>query len=227
MKARDVMTSPVITVQASASVKDVAKVLLQNRISAVPVVDDRGELVGIVSEGDLVRRPEGGTERQPRRWLMLLSEQQLATEYVKAHATRVADIMTRYVITAEPDTPLNEIATLLERNSIKRVPIVHNGQLVGIISRANLIQALAADRKGLDVPIADSAIRDKLLAHLKAQPWAHPALLNIIVHDGVVDLWGVASSEEEKQAIRVAAENTAGVRAINDNLVKQFWQREM
>ncbi len=227
MKARDVMTSPVITVPASASVKDVAKVLLQNHISAVPVVDDRGELVGIVSEGDLMRRPETGTERHPRRWLVLFSEQQLATEYVKAHATRVADIMTRYVVTADPDTPLNEIATLLERNSIKRVPIMHNGQLVGIVSRANLIQALAADRTASDLPIADGMIRDRLLSHLKAQPWAHPALLNITVRDGIVDLWGVASSEEEKRAIRVAAENTAGVRAINDNLIKRFWQQEM
>jgi CBS domain-containing protein len=227
MKARDVMTSPVITVQPFVSVKDVAKVMLQKHISAVPVVDEAGKLVGIVSEGDLMRRPETGTERQPRRWLLLFSEQQLAIDYVKAHATKVADIMTREVVTASPDTPLNEIATLLERNSIKRVPIVQNGQLVGIVSRANLIQALAVESKGLDVPVADSAIRDKLLAHLKTQPWAHSALLNITVHDGVVDLWGIATSAEEKQAIRVAAENIAGVRAVNNNLAERYWHYDM
>jgi CBS domain-containing protein len=227
MKARDVMTSPVITVQPFVSVKDVARVMLQKHISAVPVVDEQGKLVGIVSEGDLMRRPEAGTDRHPRRWLVLFSEQQLATEYVKAHATKVADIMTRYVVTATPDTPVNEIATLLEKNAIKRLPIVHNGQVVGVVSRANLIQALAAEPKSLEIPVSDSTIRDKLLAHLKTQPWAHTALLNVTVRDGVVDLWGIASSEEERRAIRVAAENTAGVRAVNDNLVKRFWQNEM
>jgi CBS domain-containing protein len=227
MKARDVMTSPVITVQPFVSVKDVARVMLQKHISAVPVVDEQGKLVGIVSEGDLMRRPEAGTDRHPRRWLVLFSEQQLATEYVKAHATKVADIMTRYVVTATPDTPVNEIATLLEKNAIKRLPIVHNGQVVGVVSRANLIQALAAEPKSLEIPVSDSTIRDKLLAHLKTQPWAHTALLNVTVRDGVVDLWGIASSEEERRAIRVAAENTAGVQAVNDNLVKRFWQNEM
>lgn len=146
---------------------------------------------------------------------------------MKTHATKVADIMTRNVVTAAPDTPLNDVASLLEKNSIKRVPIVQDGQLVGIVSRANLIQALAADRKGLEIAVADSAIRDKLFAHLKAQPWAHTALLNITVNNGIVDLWGITDSEEERRAVRVAAENMAGVCAVNDNLVRRFWHNEM
>jgi CBS domain-containing protein len=142
MKARDVMVSPVITVKPSFSVKEVAKTFLERRISAAPVVDDQGKLVGIVSEGDLMHRAEAGTERQRSWWLRALTaEETLAAEYVKAHARKVADVMTRDVITATADTPLHEIAALLEKNSIKRVPIVKNGQLVGIVSRANLIQA--------------------------------------------------------------------------------------
>ena len=145
MKARDVMVSPVITVKPSSSVKEVAKTFLERRISAAPVVDDQGKLVGIVSEGDLMHRAEAGTERHRSWWLRALTaEETLAAEYVKAHARKVADVMTRDVITATADTPLHEIAALLEKNSIKRVPVVKNGQLVGIVSRANLVQAVAS-----------------------------------------------------------------------------------
>lgn len=220
MKARDVMVSPVITVKPYSSVKEVAKTFLERRISAVPVVDDQGKVVGIVSEGDLLHRSEAGTERQRPWWLLALTgDETLAAEYVKARGRKVADIMTRNVITAIPDTPLHEIAALLEKNLIKRVPIVKDGQLVGIVTRANLIQAVANARKGLDISLSDRTIRDKLLAHLKAQSWAHTSLLNVTVTDGVVDLWGMTNSETEKKAIRVAAETTPGVRAVNDNLV--------
>jgi osmotically-inducible protein OsmY len=126
--------------------------------------------------------------------------------------------MTRHVITASPETPLHEIAALLEKHSIKRVPIVENDQLVGIVSRANLVQAVATVGKGLEVPLEDTTIRDKLIAHLKAQDWAHPSLLNVTVNGGVVDLWGIVSSTSEQKAIRLAAEAMPGVRAVNDNL---------
>ena len=127
--------------------------------------------------------------------------------------------MTRNVVTATSDTPLHEIAALFERNLIKRVPIIKDGQLVGIVTRANLIQAVASARQGLDIPLSDTIIRDKQSAHLKSQSWAHTSLLNVTVTDGVVDLWGMTNSEIEKAAIRVAAETTPGVRAVNDNLV--------
>ncbi len=219
MKARDVMVSPVITVKSSSSVQEVAKIFLDNRISAVPVIGDRGEIVGIVSEGDLLHRSEAGTERRYSWWLQALtSDQTMATDYVKANARRVADIMTRQVISASPDTPLHEIAALLEDNAIKRVPILNNGELIGIVSRANLIQAVASDRKALDAPLSDTAIRDKLLSHLESQAWAHTALMNITVSNGIVDLWGLSSSEAERTAIRVAAESADGVRGVNDHL---------
>jgi CBS domain-containing protein len=219
VKARDVMVAPVITVKPYTSVKELAQALLKNHISAVPVVDDQGKLVGIVSEGDLLRRSEAGTERRRPWWLLLITgEETLAHEYVKAHARKVADVMVRDVVAAAPESSVDEIATLMERNSIKRVPIVSSGQLVGIVTRANLIQAVASKQVALEIPNADAEIRHKLLTHLKAQPWAHTALLNITVNGGVVDLWGMTGSESERKAIRVAAESMAGVHAVNDHL---------
>jgi len=219
MKARDVMVSPVITVKPSSSVKEVATTLLERRISAVPVVDDQGKLVGIISEGDLMHRSEAGTERQRSWWLLgWTGDETLATEYVKAHARKVADVMTRNVITATPETPLHEIAALLERNSIKRVSIVKDGQLVGIVSRANLIQAVASTRKELEITLSDTTIRDKLLAHLTSQEWAHTSLLNVTVSGGVVNLWGITNSDAERMAIRVAAESALPVFAMSTTI---------
>ena len=222
MKAADVMVANVITVGPDASVQDVADILLTNRISAVPVVGTRGELIGIISEGDLIRRAETDTERRRSWWLeLLIGSNSLAAEYVKSHARKVADVMTRTVITATPDTPLRDIAALLEKNGIKRVPIVRNRKVVGIVSRANLVQALASRRKEGEVQPAmgDLTIREEVMARLDAEPWTRFTPLNVIVHGGTVDLWGIVDSETTKQAVRVVAEVTPGVRAINDNLV--------
>jgi CBS domain-containing protein len=147
-----------------------------------------------------------------------MTGEQGAADYIKAHAVRVADVMTRKVITSTPDTPLNEIAGILETNGIKRVPVVRDGQLVGIISRANLVQAMASCGSKLDIPLSDAAIRDRLLNHLNTQRWAHTDLLNVTVNGGVADLWGLAASDTERKAIRIAAENTPGVRAVNDRM---------
>ena len=226
MKARDVMTSPVITVKPTASVKEVARLFLERRISAVPVVDNQGKVIGMVSEGDLVHRAEISTERRRPWWLVLMAgDQGLAAEYIKAHAKRVSDIMSRNVITAAPGTPLNEIAEMLEKYGIKRLPIVHDGQLVGIVSRANLVQAIATSGSKLDIPLSDTTIREKLLKELNRQSWAHTVLLNPIVNDGVVDLWGFAESDTERKAIRVAAEATPGVRAVNDHMTVPTFTR--
>jgi CBS domain-containing protein len=220
MKASDVMSSPVITVKPYASVKDAARLFLRHGISAVPVVDDAGRLVGIVSEGDLIHRAEIGTERRGSWWLLLVAEEQaLAADYIKTHAIKVADVMTRTVITATPETPLHEIAMTMEKNGIKRVPIVSNGQLVGIVSRANLVQAFASSGPKLEIPLSDTMIRDKLMEKLKQQSWAHTGLLNVTVHDGIVDLWGFSSSETESNAVRIAAETTPGVRAVNNHIL--------
>jgi CBS domain-containing protein len=220
MKAREVMISPVITTKPNAAIRDVAQTMLQRRISALPVIDDTGKLVGIVSEGDLMRRVETGTERRRSWWLRLVAgEEAVAGEFVKSRAVKVADVMSTDLVTATPDTPLGEIASLFETRGIKRVPIVSKaGQLVGIVSRSNLVQALAAAPKGLEIPLSDTAIRDKLLAHLRAQPWAHTWQLNVTVREGIVDLWGLTYSDTERAAIRIAAETTPGVRAVNDRL---------
>jgi CBS domain-containing protein len=220
MKADDVMVSAVISVRPTARVQEVAGILLANRISAVPVIDDEGELLGIVSEGDLMRRAEAGTERRRSWWLEYLTGKQvLAAEYVKSHSHKVSDVMTRAVITAAPDAPLGEIASLLERNRIKRVPIVKNGKVVGIVSRANLLQALATvpAKDTVTAHADDSEIREKVLSRLNAERW-RPSLLNVTVHDGNVDLWGFVTSNDEKKAVGIAVEGIAGVKSINDYL---------
>jgi CBS domain-containing protein len=219
MKARDVMVAPVITATPHAAVKDVAELFVENNISAAPVVDDRGRVIGIISDGDLLHRAEIDTEKRRSCWLRaFVDSDTLAREYTKSHARKVGDAMTRNVISAAPDTPLHEIADLLERHSIKRVPILENGQLVGIVSRSNLVQAVASFGKSLEIPVSDTTIRDRLLTHLRAQTWAHTGLLNVTVSGGIVDLWGIAKSQNERKAIRVAAEATPGVNAVNDHL---------
>jgi CBS domain-containing protein len=220
MKAADVMISAVVSVRPNARVKEVASTLLANRISAVPVIDEQGELLGIVSEGDLMRRAEAGTERRRSWWLeQLTGKQVLAAEYVTSHSHKVTDVMTRSVITATPETPLGEIATLLEKNRIKRVPIVQNGKVVGIVSRANLLQALASmsAKDATTTRADDSEIRDKVLSRLNAELW-RPSLLNVTVHGGNVDLWGFVTSNDEKKAARIAVEGIVGVKSINDHL---------
>ena len=222
MKASDVMVTNVITVGPETGVQDAARVLLASRISAVPVVEQNGELLGIVSEGDLMRRSETDTARHRSWWLELFaSNETLAREFTKSHSRRVADVMTRNVIMAAPDASLGEIAALLEKNLIKRVPIVEDGKVVGIVSRANLLQAFAS------VPIKinaatradDRSIRETLMARIRAQKWAEPWQLNVIVHDGTVELWGVVESTAEKTAIRVTVEQTEGVRAVKNNVI--------
>jgi CBS-domain-containing membrane protein len=216
------MVSDVITVKPDDTVQEVAGLLLVNRISAVPVVDDSGKIVGIVSEGDLLRRGENSTEHERPWWLkLLMGRELLAAEFIKEYGREVADVMTREVISAEPDTPVADIATLLERHRIKRVPIVQNGKIVGIVSRANLIQALAVSRNKALEPqtVADAELRDKLVLRLKTEPWVRPSLVNVTVTDGTVDLWGIVDSPVEKHALRVAVEVTPGVKAVNDNVV--------
>jgi CBS domain-containing protein len=220
MLVRDVMVAPVITVEPSTTVQEAAKLFVEKQISAVPVLDGDGNLVGIVSEGDLLHRVEAGTERRRSWWLhALIESDKLAAEYVKSHGHKVSDVMTRDVITTSPQTPLHEIATLMERNAIRRLPVLENGKLVGIVSRANLLQAVASARQMLDTAPSDKAIRDRILSNLQKEIWAHTGLLNVTVSNGIVDLWGLAESAAERKAIRVAAESTPGVNAVHDNLV--------
>jgi CBS-domain-containing membrane protein len=221
MNASDVMVSTVITVHPSTTVQEVADLLLRNRISAVPVVGADSKLIGIVSEGDLINRPDSQTTHRGSWWLeAIASSQTLAARYVKSHSRKVADVMTHDVITASPETPVAEVAGLLEKNSIKRVPIMKDDKIVGIVSRANLLQGLASLReKTLQTPPDDSVIRDNIMKNLTNERWARSALLSVNVQDGIVGLWGIVESQTEKDAVHVLAEVTPGVRAVNDNLM--------
>jgi CBS domain-containing protein len=221
MKAKDVMTSDVVSVGPDSTVREVADLLLARAISAVPVIDG-GKLVGIVSEGDLMRRAEIGTAAETHRswWLRLFGgSAALATDYVKAHAEHIRDVMTRNVIAVAEETPLADVAAVLEANRIKRVPVVRDGRLVGIVSRANLIRALAAAKARPLAPAApdDGAIRTRVLETLRSEPWSDIGYADVTVADGLVEFWGLYESEEARRAARVAAENVPGVRRVEDH----------
>jgi CBS domain-containing protein len=222
MRAKDIMVTKVITVGLQASVRDVAKLLLSHRISAVPVVNEAGELIGIISEGDLARRAELGTHPHRSWWLEMFSgnsKEILAKEFIKSRSKKVKDVMTENVITAKPTTPLRDIATLLERNRIRRVPIVVKRKVIGIVSRANLIQALASLREESEQgKLSDSRIRKKVMKQFKSERWTKGSLLNVTVQGGTVKLWGIVDSEAEKEAAQVAAELVEGVQAIDNNV---------
>ena len=237
MRAMDVMTTGVITVDPDMSVQAVAQLLSERGISGVPVVDAANHLVGIVSEGDLLHRVETGTERPPERltgrrrswWLDTIgSPQELARDYLKSHGRTAEDVMTREVITVTDTTELADVAMLLEIKRIKRVPVLCDGKLVGIVSRANLVRALAATKSNpaMDDDSDDRAVRQRLLAELMGQEWFKVKewfkiwAADIIVRDRVVHFWfSVDHSEEERRAARIVAENIAGVRRVEEHIV--------
>jgi len=223
MKAADVMVNDVITLRPDDTVQKAAKVLLDHRISGAPVLDAEGRLVGMLSEGDLMRRSEIGTERRQSWWLKLLSLPEIeARDFVKAHAVKVADVMTRQVVTATESHTLGELASLLEKHGIKRVPIVQDKRVIGIVSRANLLQAFARASAEPDRETTgdDQATRERIVEQIRALPWGMPWLLTVTVQDGVAELWGPVHSEEQRQALRVAAECVPGVKAVKENLYR-------
>ena len=222
MQASDIMTAKVVTVSVDTDVEVIARLLLERRISAVPVVDSNDHILGIVSEGDLMRRPETETERHRSWWLRLLADKEdRAGEYVRSHGRRADQVMTRDVVTVTEDSNVGEIAELLEQRRIKRVPVVRDGKLVGIISRANLLHGLAAHKEKIAAPSTDDrSIRDRVMTVLNEQDWVSHGGLNVIVNDGVVELWGWAESRKERDALRLAAESVEGVREVKDRLGK-------
>jgi CBS domain-containing protein len=220
MNAEDVMTTRVISVSPDDSILHAARLMLQQRISGLPVVDaDRG-IVGIVSEGDFLRRVELGTQRRRPRWIeYLLTAGKRADEYVHAHGRKVGEVMTHDPKTIEESTPLDEVVEIMERCRVKRLPVVRNGKLVGIITRANLLRALASLAQEVEPPARDDAtIRNWLMADLEKRDWAPLALISIVVRNGIVELWGTITDERQRQAITVAAENIPGVKGVRDHL---------
>ncbi len=214
MQASDVMSTPVISVTEDTSVAEVARLLLRHGISAVPVLGTSGRLLGIVSEGDLVRRVESGTEREPSWWLRLFGDsEERVRDYAKTHGRRVADVMTREVTTVSEDASLPEIAALLERGRIKRVPVMRGGEVVGIVSRANLLQGLASSPAQAPAGAAaapnDRSLRTGVEQEMR-RAGVDTAFVNVVVADGVAWLWGAVRSEGQLDAARIAAETAMG-----------------
>jgi CBS-domain-containing membrane protein len=220
MQARDVMTTTVVTTTADMPVPEAARLLLKHRISALPVLDGKGRLIGIVSEGDLTRR-DGAGLRHPSWWLGLFARSNgegVVRDYVQAHEKRVGDVMSREPISVNDDADVAEIARLLEERRIKRVPVLRKGKLVGIVSRADLVRAMVAQAPTKQRTAADQAARDQALKAIAALKLAPPACVNVIVAKGAIHLWGVVLSDEQAAALRRAVEGVAGGRRISDHL---------
>ncbi len=221
MRAGDVMTRPVISIEKDAPIQRAIRLLLQHRISGLPVVDSAGRLEGIVTEGDFLHRAETGTQRRRPRWVeFLIGPGKLASEYVQAHGRIVADVMTTNVHAVSEETSLEEVVLLMEKHHVKRLPVVKDEQVVGIISRANLLRALASVASEVPATSADdAAVREAFFAELARQPWAPRTSINPVVRNGVIELWGNIFDEREREALRVMAQNLDGVKAVQDHLV--------
>lgn len=218
MQAADVMTQNVITVSPDSEVREIATLLLEHGISAVPVVDGEGKVLGIVSEGDLMRRVENDTSPRKSSWWLKLFAGHDAADYVKSHGRRASEIMTRDLITIGEDMPLHKISRLLEKHRIKRVPVVKEGRLVGIVSRSNLLRGFSVAATGASVSGDDREIREAILREVDDNTGVLVDRLNIIVSEGKVQLWGLVENQQERMAVQVAAENTPGVTLVENNL---------
>ena len=219
MRAHHIMTGNVITVALDATINDAARVMLETHISGLPVVDKKGDLVGMLTERDFLRRQEIDTQRKRPRWLeFVLGPGRIAEEYVKTAGRKVYEIMTSHVYTVTEDTPLAEIVLLMERNHIKRVPVLRDRKIVGIISRQNFVQIVSSLSRNVPDPTADDThIRTRILATIDRQHWS-PMGINVLVRNGIVDLCGIITDEHVRQAIIVATENIAGVEQVHDHL---------
>lgn len=219
MQAIDIMTPKVISVGPDAEVREIAQLLLEHRISAVPVVDDERHVLGIVSEGDLMRRVKSDEHQGRSWWLSLFTGGKDPGEYVKSHGRKAREVMTPNPLTVEENTPLHTIARLLEKHHIKRVPVVREDKLVGIVSRANLLQGIAnAAIAPTESPMDDRKIRDAILKEVDQNTGVHTESISLIVDGGAVEIWGLVESAEQKQAVTVAAENIPGVTKVENNL---------
>jgi len=220
MNASDIMTPGVISADPDATVLEAARYMLQHHISGLPIIDKTGNLVGIVSEGDFLRRRETSTDRKRSRWLdFLMGPGKMAAEYTRTHGRKVSEVMTTEVHTVTEDTPIEKIVELMERRRIKRVPVLQGNKVIGIVTRANLMHAVVSlariEPKGAK---DDVTIRQKLLAEIKKEKWALASMINVVVHDGVVELWGAIVDERQGEALKVAAENIPGVKEVKNHL---------
>jgi len=222
MRVADIMTSPVTGIAPTASIADAARVMLDNKVSGLPVVSADKRLIGIVTESDFLRRVELGTQKRRSRWLDLVrGTDRQAEDYIHAAGRRVEDIMTRQVLSISPDVSLERLVRLMQAHGIKRVPVVGDNRLVGIVSRADLMRAMLRLTPAPDDGVKDDdMIRTAILTEIGRQPWAGNSSIRAGVHDGVVELSGVVSHDSQRKAARIVAENVAGVRKVIDHLAE-------
>jgi len=220
MRAHQIMTRPVITVTPDTTIVEAANLMLQRHVSGLPVADAAGRLVGMLSEGDFIRRAEIGTQRRRGRLLkFILGPGRAASDFVQEHGRKVSDIMTTEpIVTISEDMALEGIVELMERNNIKRLPVMRDDKIVGIVSRSNLLQTVASLGKDFPDPTADDDhIRNRVIDTLAKQEWC-PFGLSVVVRDGIVHLSGVITEERSRQAAIVAAENITGVKKVHDHI---------
>jgi CBS domain-containing protein len=224
MKAQDIMTRDVITVRPNASVRDIAALMVEKHISGVPVLTDNGKLIGMVSQSDLLHRAEVGTERKHKWWFRIFADSSaLAREYAKAHGLKAHDIMSRYVVSVRDDAELRDVADILDKRRIKRVPVVQEDRLVGIITRGDLVRALSQVQVSKAVKTIDNAALHKTLHdRIRSQSWISDNYISLTVNDGVVELWGFVETADQHSALRVLVEETEGVSRVDDKISVGF-----
>lgn len=219
MKVADIMVTSVISVGPDASVREVASLMLERRISGVPVVDDAQRVLGIVSEGDLIRRPEIQTDHAPSGWLSLfLSNEERARGFVKSHGRKAREVMTQPAICVAPDTPLTDVVRLMERHRVKRLPVVEHGKLAGLVTRADLLRALVARQGDPPAAASDRDLRHRIVSILRDEGWAASAMVHVQVENGVAQLWGTVESDSQLEALIVAVRGVSGVRDVQPHL---------
>ena len=220
MRAHQIMTRPVLSVTPDTTIVEAANTMLQKHVSGLPVVDAKGKLVGIISEGDFIRRSEIGTQRKRGQFLkFILGPGKEATDFVREHGRKVAEIMTTEpLVTVNEGTTLEEIVALMEKNNVRRLPVMTGDKVVGIVTRANLLQAVASLARDFPDPTADDDhVRNRVIDTLTRQDWC-PFGLSVVVRDGIVHLSGVITEERSRKAAIVAAENVTGVKKVHDHL---------
>lgn len=220
MEALQVMTSPILTISPGASLRQAIEMMLEKRVSGLPVVNEIGQLVGIISEGDLLHRSELGTEKHRSKWLdFLLGPGRSASDYIQSHSRRVSDVMTTDIVTVAETTPLEEVVQIMEKRRIKRVPVVRDGGVSGIVTRSDLLRAFLKMSAARETAISDDEIQKKIYDTIEQEGWAPAGSIHVKVADGHVTLVGTIFGEPERDAIRVCAENQPGVTSVSDDMI--------
>lgn len=219
MNAADVMIREVLSVGPDEPVRDIALTMLTRRISGVPVLDAERRVLGIVSEGDLIRRPELQTDQARGGWLKLfLSADERARDFVKSHGLKAREVMTQPAICVGQDTPLAEVVRLMERHRVKRLPVMENGKLVGLVTRSDLLRALVARPIAAPAAASDQELRESIASMLRDEDWATSAFVNVQVESGIVQLWGTVESASQREALILAVRGVPGVRDVQPHL---------